>query len=118
MISGLQGEETNHDGASASVQGRSNRRYRRPKIGRRRAVRGSQERIARAWQAMQWQFKLVAVWIIVVDHIFYHIIQWLWPVDSIERALDIDVFNNGAGIGKPGISAASLPLRGDQGSKK
>ena len=117
MISGVEDDEAaSYGGTGSGSHSRGSRRS-RPKIGRRKAVRGSQERITRAWHAMQWQFKLVAVWIIVVDYIFYRIIQWVWPVDSIERALDINVVGSGVSPGGLGIGAAGMSRREEQASK-
>ena len=79
----------------------------RPKIGSRRAVRGSRERIKNAWHSMQWQFKLVAVWIIVMDYIFYQIIKWIWPVDGIERALDVTMHGTSVGIASATTAATT-----------
>ncbi len=118
MISGVHDNEAKSHGGNVvgELQSRASRRG-RPKIGRRRAVRGSQERITRAWNAMQWQFKLVAVWIIVVDYMFYQIIQWVWPADTIERALDIDVVGKGVSPAGSGVVAVGVSQRDDQASK-
>ena len=48
---------------------------------------------------------------------FYQIIQWVWPADTIERALDIDVVGKGVSPAGSGVVAVGVSRRDDQASK-
>ena len=54
-------------------------------------VLGVRGRLMKYWNAMHWSFRLLVVWIVVLDWLWHKVLCWLWPEGGIEKAKNLDV---------------------------